>query len=131
MRLTFRVTILSVVVLLSGGCKEQEPGSAVSVLLTAKVRFSDDGAGGSIPELMEQPQVKALLDRPGIWRELVNHLDSTELTGGTFQLQSGTSEEPSVPLGFYCLDILLNCVDIGHRNSVFWDYGDGGLWTNV
>lgn len=126
MRITAIVTMsymLSVMVLFVG-CAQSQPSSAVMVLRNISVEYSGDGAGGCIPELVQEPQAKKLLRRPKIWQELIDSLDSTTSTNSMFEGQL-------VPLGFVCLDILLKSVGEDYWSVVFLDSADDGLWTNV
>ena len=114
--------LIVIVMVLPVGCAKSS--SPLMVLRTVSVEYSGDGAGGCIPELVQKQQVKELLSRSEIWRELIDSLDSTALTNCMFEGQS-------IPLGFICLDILLKSVHDDYRNAVFFDSADDGLWTNV
>jgi len=115
-------------ILLTVGCGSPpapgKPDPLVLRLRDIEVKYTNDGAGGCLPELMDDPAVKAVLDTPDGFLQVIRHLDSPELTSATF-------EGRRVPLGYLCLDILLKSVDKAHRPRVLMDYGDDGLWSNA
>ena len=122
--------ILCTVMLLSWGCAQRQPAQVETALRQVSVEWSDDGAGGCLPELVQEPQVRALLWRPNVYEELIALLDSTALTMSVAQM-SNTSEPQRVPLGYVCLDILLKSVHEDYYWTVFTGSADDGLWTTV
>ncbi len=116
------IGVVAVCCLLLLGCGHVS--SRLEPLRHVRTVYSTDGAGGSIPELAAQPQVKALVREPGIVRVLVAHLDSTETTAAEF-------EGKPVPLGFVSLDVLLAHLPQAQYEIVSTGFADDGLWETV
>jgi len=106
------------------GCAPPERAQLAEDLREVRVEWTDDGAGGCWPEILDQARVKAALREPDIWPSLIALLDSVAPTKSTFSGQA-------VPLGYVSLDILLKLVREEHRERVFSGFADDGLWANV
>ncbi len=122
--------ILCTVMLLSWGCAQRQPAQVETALRQVSVEWSDDGAGGCLPELVHEPRVRALLQMPNVSEELIALLDSTDSTMCTARIRR-TSKPQRVPLGYVCLDILLKSVHEDYYLTIFMGSADDGLWTNV
>jgi len=118
------LVMVTFAMLLCVNCQRSKRDKVGTVLARISLEWFDDGAGGCCPELVHKPEVKALLQRPKIWQELIDYLDSTATTKCTF-------ERRLIPLGFVCLDILLKSVHDDYRDVVFIDSADDGLWATV
>ena len=121
---TIFIAALCLIVLAFSGCRGDKSERLVAPLPALRVHYSEDGAGGSIPEIAEDSQIRALTRRPKVWLHLIANLDSDTLTDCTFLGNR-------VPLGYVCLDVLLECVRPEYSELIFEKFADDGLWANV
>ncbi len=107
--------------------REAKMNKALEELGATPRVFVNDGASDYTVSMLEPPSVRDLLDRDGI-HLLLARLDDTS---PTMTVIRDRGEEAMVPLGYLCLDLLLQMSADGSLVFDQRDIGDDGAWTNV
>jgi len=107
--------------------REAKMNEALEELGATPRVFVNDGASDYHVSMAEPPSVKDLLNREGI-RLLLSRLDDAR---PSMTVLHDRGEDTAVPVGYLCLDLLLQMSAWGPPVFYELDIGDDGAWTNV